>query len=138
MSTVPTAMKIVRFNLAKHYDVLRDMLVKNNQPVLPPHTFPRIGFLAYEGSVCIASAFLRKVEGGYAQLDGLCTNPEQPGHLRHIAIDKVVQCVLKRAAVLGLAHVMAFSVDAGTIERSKKHGFVQLPHSLIAVDLNKG
>ncbi len=95
--------------------------------------------MAYDASgERLATAFLRMVEGGFAQLDGLCTNPAQPGEVRSQAIDKVVEHVISEAKSMGLKNIHAFSMDKNTLVRSLKHGFTATPHAMIALNLTQG
>jgi hypothetical protein len=97
---------------------------------------PSIGYIAFEDEMPIAAAFLRKVEGGYGQIDGLVSNPECPCHLRHIAMDIVIKRCISDAKALKITQLMAFCKDESPIMRSKRLGFVELPHKLMALDLN--
>jgi N-acetylglutamate synthase-like GNAT family acetyltransferase len=98
---------------------------------------PEIGYMAWEGDTPIACAFLRRVEGNHGQLDGLATSPWLPGEMRHFAIDAVVQQILSDAKALGMRSLHATSVDESTLMRSKRHGFVPMPHTLIVADLTR-
>lgn len=100
-----------------------------------PQEVPAIGYVAYCRGEPIACAFIRAVEGGYAQLDGLASNPSAPGEMRHSAIDLVVEKVMKEAKALGYKGMLAYSVDAATLMRSIRHGFKVMPHVLIVADL---
>ena len=92
---------------------------------------PEIGFLAAVDDVPTAVGFLRKVEGGVGWIDSLCSNPEQPSLARHLAIESVVKTLINQALLHRMTALIAYSVDASTLERSKTHGFVHLPHTVI-------
>lgn len=96
---------------------------------------PRFGLLVYidERPVCVG--FLRRCEGNYAFIDGLTTNPRILGDLRHVAIDALVVELKKKALEFGVRHLLAWSVDEGTLKRSQRHGFAKMPDTLIAASL---
>lgn len=97
-------------------------------------TLPKIGYIAFLGDTAIAAGFLRRVEGGYAQLDTLVSNPHFGSQVRHIAIDKVVQSLLDEAKLLKLQGVIAFTSDEGVLKRAEAIGFHVLEsHKLIAL-----
>ena len=102
-----------------------------------PSEMPEIRYVASERGEPIAMGFLRRVEGGYAQLDGLITNPEAPGDMRSYAIDTVVAQLLETARQLEIKAVMATSIDKNTLERSKKFGFIKQDMTVIIVDTTK-
>ena len=117
-----------------HYDLMVDGLQQRGAYVTPGDEVPKIGYVGFNGQKFLAMAFLRRVEGGFGQLDGLVSNPEAPGSERHEGIDIVVENVLRTAKELGIKNITATSVDSSTLMRSNKHGFVKLPHTLIAVN----
>lgn len=96
---------------------------------------PEHGFIALDSNEGIAAAFLRRVEGSFGLLDGLITNPTADGKLRHEAIDLIVTEIIKLCRILEIKRLLAHSVDVGTLERSKKFGFISLPDTLIALKL---
>lgn len=97
-------------------------------------TLPKIGYMAFLGDQPIAAGFLRRVEGGYAQLDTLVSNPHFGSQIRHIAIGKVVSALLDEAKLLELEGVIAFTNDYSVITRAEAIGFHVLEsHKLIAL-----
>ncbi len=109
-----------------YFDLLQGMLSSQNvtnQEDITEDSIPEIGFMAFEGSIPVAAAFLRRVEGGFAQLDGLVSNPECPSHIRHLGIDGVVSNVLNSAKKLGIKGVIAFTANKSTIVRASSLGF---------------
>ena len=124
-------MRVLEFEPFCDLIPLCDWLAAHKHPVLEEKELPALGWIAYDGETPVATAFLRMVEGGMAQLDGLCTNPTLPGAQRHEAIDLVVAKCLEEAKARGITKVYALSVDEGILVRSQKHGFVRAPHVLI-------
>ena len=98
---------------------------------------PSVGLIAIDGDTPIAAGFLRYIEGNFALLDGLITNPTQLGSTRHAAIDAVVSGLISIAVRLGYTRLMANSVDESTLTRSLKHGFKPLDHKVIVLDLRE-
>lgn len=99
---------------------------------------PVIGSIAIYKDLGVAAAFLRMVEPNYGIFDGLITNPEALPHLRNEAIDLCVKSIIEKAKKSKMKHLIATTIDAGIIERSKKHGFVGVPHASIILDLKEG
>lgn len=85
----------------------------------------------------IAAGFLRRVEGGYAQMDTLVSNMHFGSIVRHEGITKVVNNLIEDAKVLKLEGVIAFTSDSGILKRAKELGFYALDQSLIALPLFK-
>lgn len=126
---------VVPFILEIHLEAVLRMLYLRNSPIPPKASFPEHGCVVYRGAEPVAAAFLRRVEGGYAQLDGLVSSPVASSEMRHEAITLAVDYVLDQAQALGITQIMAISTDAGTLLRSERHGFAKLPHAFIALDL---
>lgn len=97
--------------------------------------YPELGFVAHYEGIPVAVAFIRRVEGGYGQLDGLCSNPDFPGDMRSEAIDSVVLKIIHHAQHIGIKGLIAHSKDTNTLLRAKKHGFVQSDQTIIALNL---
>lgn len=108
---------------------LRDMELSNISDL------PNLGYMYSHEGQGIAAGFLRLVEGGYAIMDSLITNPSKDSVIRHIAIDAVVSKLIEDAKSLKISKILAFSVDEGTLIRSQKHGFVKQAHSLITLEM---
>lgn len=111
--------------------VLQGWVGARAQDSWAPEQIPALAWIILDGETPVATAFIRRVEGGFGQLDGLCTNPSLPGATRHEAIDLIVAHAIKEAYVHGITSLYALSVDEGTLMRSEKHGFVRAPHVLI-------
>lgn len=128
-------MEVQVFNPDDHMDHICEWLKLRNLPYSLGEQLPEIGFMAFEGGQAICAGFLRKVEGDFAMLDSLITNPEALNYLRSNAIDAVVRELIKAAKAWGISSLIATSTDAHTLERSKKHGFVAMPDTVIALEL---
>jgi N-acetylglutamate synthase-like GNAT family acetyltransferase len=126
---------IENFDKCKHLDITNGWLEARN--LKPVDDVPELGFIAFERGEPIACAFIRRVEGGYAQLDGLTTNPDFPGDQRSTAIDSIVEHLMNKAKQLGIKSIYAHSVDLHTLLRSSKHGFEVTPQVLIVADLTQ-
>lgn len=100
-------------------------------------TLPKIGYIALLNKHPIAAGFLRRVEGGYAQLDGLTSNAHFGSLIRHEGIKKVVDALLSDAKDLRLNGIMAFTEDQGVLDRAKTIGFQVVNQTLIALPLTK-
>ncbi len=122
----------------KYLAALLDVLGKNdylNISTVTMKTLPKIGYIVLRNNYPVAAGFLRRVEGGYAQLDTLTSNPMFGSLIRHQAIELVVNTLLQDAKDLKLRGIVAFSVDHGILNRAHTMGFHTLPHSLIALNL---
>lgn len=117
---------------------MADWLRTHNAYIPSDAEIPALGYVVYVNARATAMGFIRRVEGGFGQLDGLVSNPTSSSEDRHLAIDLLVSQLLDSAKELGITQIMAFSKDAGTLMRSERHGFKkQLEYSVIAVDLTK-
>lgn len=130
-----THMQVCRFNKELHAHTLFDILIKQDHPIPSPNEFPEYGYIAIDKDLPVAIAFLRRVEGGYAQIDGLCSNPEASPAQRHEALDSVISKVIDTAKELGIHRLVCFTKDQSVCERSKKYNFKPLPHVLIVKEL---
>lgn len=98
-------------------------------------TLPKIGYMALMNGHPIAAGFLRRVEGGYAQMDGLTSNPHFGSKIRHLGINLVVNSLISDAKDLELKGILAFTEDQGILKRSESFGFKQVNQTLIAMPL---
>lgn len=128
-------MNVREFRIVDHISTIRHWLSQRGLSCALADELPELGYIAFERDEPIAAGFIRKVEPHFAQLDGLITNPMALSADRHAAIDLVVSEIIKKSKELKIRQLLAVSVDEGTLERSKKHGFQKLPHTVIALDL---
>lgn len=96
-------------------------------------TLPKIGYIALMNKTPIAAGFLRRVEGGYAQMDCLTSNAMFGSLIRHEGVKAVVDSLLDEAKVLRLHGVIGFTSDAGVLKRAESLGFHIVPQTLIAI-----
>lgn len=83
-------------------------------------SLPALGLIAPG----VAAGFLRRCEGQVGIFDSFATNPAACPVMRHKALDEIYKRLIAQAYELGIDKLIGFSVDAGTVERSKRHGFV--------------
>lgn len=98
-------------------------------------TLPKTGYIVLLGKQPIAAGFLRRVEGGYAQLDTFVSNPYYGSKLRHEAMELIVNSLLDEAKSMKLHGIIAITQDTGILKRSEKHGFAQINQILIGKSL---
>jgi len=98
-------------------------------------TLPKIGYIALLSKQPIAAGFLRRVEGGYAQIDTLVSNPYFGSKIRNEGIDKVVNWLINDAKELKLSGILAFTGEQSIIERAKDKGFAVFEQKLIGMRL---
>lgn len=97
---------------------------------------PKIGYIALLNDQPVAAGFLRRVEGGYSQMDGLTSNPFFGGMIRHDGIRLVVDALIRDAKELKLQGIIAFTKDQGVLTRAKSIGFHSPQEQLIALKLD--
>lgn len=128
-------MEIRNFNPDKHIAVINSWLIDRKHPIILKEETPRIGFLAYIEDTPIACAFLRRVEGGFGQIDGLATNPHADCHLRNMAINGTITLLLNTAKSLKLKGLMVMTIDQSIVKRAEELGFVTTTSRLLIKDL---
>jgi len=114
--------------------MLLSMLQDQNTPWIKDisyQTLPKIGYISILGNHPIAAGFLRKVEGGYGQLDTFVTNPYFGSQIRHLAIERIVDSLLLEAEVEDMKGIIAISEDQGIIDRAKEKGFFVIPQTIL-------
>lgn len=122
----------------KYYPLLIEMLTDRNFPCIETvtmQTLPKIGYIAFLSKQPIAAGFLRRVEGGYAQIDTLVSNPYFGSKIRNEGIDKVVNWLINDAKDLKLNGILAFTGEPSIIERAKDKGFTVFEQKLIGMRL---
>lgn len=122
----------------KYLKSLHDLLESNDYIGISDvnmKTLPKIGYIALMNGYPIAAGFLRRVEGGYAQMDTLTSNKHFGSIVRHEGITKVVDALVEETKVLQLRGIIAFTKDCSIIKRAEDIGFHTLEHSLIALKL---
>lgn len=119
----------------KYLQALKNLLESNGSPdaeTVSMKNLPKTGYIAMMGGYPVAAGFLRRVEGGYGQIDTLTTNKTYGAIVRHAGILKVVESLLEDANTLKLQGIIAITTEPTVIERSKAYGFKTLTHVVIA------
>ncbi len=122
----------------KHLPLLLEMLNSQNYLDINKITMkslPKIGYIALIDKQPISAGFLRRVEGGYAQIDGLTSNAFFGSKIRHEGIKLVVDELIKDAKSLKLYGILAFTADKGILSRAADLGFQTVEQTLIALRL---
>jgi len=128
-------MNLVPFKF-KYLSLLHELLKSNDYLGISEvnmKTLPKIGYMALINDHPIAAGFLRRVEGGYAQLDTLTSNKLFGSQLRHEGINLVVNELIEESKRLKLHGIIALTKDEGVISRSKKLDFSELPEQRLIV-----
>lgn len=132
-------MRIEPFVMNAHMHILCKWLYLRDAYIPSKDEMPKVGFIAYSDNRPIAASFLRQMEGGHAQVDGMTSNPEESSELRHEALDKLTEYVVQAAKDLNISTLMAFTRDKHTLVRGVHHGFTHVPDlAVIAMRLKKG
>lgn len=97
---------------------------------------PELGLIVYKTGCPVVAGFLRKIEGGYAMLDSLITNPVVLPEIRDKMIDYLVKELISLAKSEGIKAITAASLDENTLLRSIRHGFVKQAHTVITLNLS--
>lgn len=100
-------------------------------------SLPKTGYIAFYGNQPIAAGFLRRVEGGIAQIDTLTSNPYFGSQIRHEGIRVVVDSLIEDAKDLKLQGIIAFTKDEGVLNRAKSIGFNVVDQTIISLKLDK-
>ncbi len=122
----------------KYLKALHDILSSNdylNISEINMKSLPKIGYIALLNGHPIAAGFLRRVEGGYAQIDTLTSNKYFGSKIRHLGIKLVVDTLILEAKTLKLKGIIAFTKDEGILKRAKEIGFTEPEAKLIALKL---
>lgn len=128
---------VIPFNHS-HFKALEEMLYDQKCPWINEITYgtlPKTGYIAFLGKQPIASGFLRRLEGGYAQFDTFVTNPHFGSKVRNDAINFIVNALMEDAKSLKLKGILAVSEDKGIISRAKLLGFQEIKQTLLGLKL---
>lgn len=120
----------------KHLPLLHEMLKSQNYLgicYIEMKTLPKIGFIALLNNQPIAAGFLRRVEGGFAQIDTLASNAYFGSQIRHAGVSKVVDSLIEEAKHLKLRGIISVSSDTGTLKRAIDLGFKALDDQKVIV-----
>ena len=98
-------------------------------------SLPKIGFMASIDGTPVAVGFLRRLEGGYAQLDTLVSNGNLSSELRHEGVSALVDSLIQAAKDLKLKGIVAHTQDQGVLKRALSLGFRVVQQAIIALPL---
>lgn len=126
-------MNLRRFVPELHMDALAGILVARNTSVPKVDELPAIGCIIYDFETPVCTAFLRRCEGKYGQIDGLASNPKVSSQKRHIALDQAIQFCLAQAKTHDITHIISITSDNPTLQRAIRNGFTELPDYTISV-----
>lgn len=127
----------VKYFSPEDVDALNAWLVARKHPAVTFAELPAIGFMVFHDETPAAACFLRRCEGNYGIVDGLASNPECSGSVRHRALDLAIRMICEEARVWDITHLIAWSVDDSTLERSTtRHGFTKSRNTLLIKDLS--
>lgn len=120
----------------KHLPVLNEWRKGHALNECKIEDLPAIGFISYHNDSPVAAAWLRHVEGGFAQIDNLIADPNKyPGKARSACIDALVVKIIDHAKKIGVSAIISNTIDKTILKRAQKHGFRILPHFLMALEL---
>jgi len=124
-------MKIQRFNLYDDLHHINEWLVKHNHPKITRHDIPEQGYMAWNNGTPVACVFIRRCEGHIGIIDGLASNPVVQSHLRHVALDGLIEHALEQCKKAKFKYVMGHTMDEGTFNRSIRLGFKETPFRVV-------
>lgn len=98
---------------------------------------PKIGFITYSNTEYqyIAAGFLRIVEGGYAQIDTMVTNPSLEPYVRNEGLTLLIETLIQTAKDMKLKGIYALTVDKSVLLRAEETGFQVIDHKIVALRL---
>jgi hypothetical protein len=123
--------------MAADLETLNAWLILNNHPPTVFEDLPTLGFVAQQKETPVAVGFLNMCEGRRAVLEGLSTNPYADSDTRHFAINSIVEQIISAARLLGVYHLIAWTIDDNILKRSENFGFKIAPHKFIALELGE-
>lgn len=122
----------------KHLELLYELLQSQNYigiANITMDTLPKAGYIALLNNQPIAAGFLRRVEGGFGQIDTLASNTFFGSQVRHAGISAVVDALINDAKTLKMKGIIALSSDKGTLLRAEGLGFHVVNQTVIALPL---
>lgn len=124
----------------KYFDLddlpdLNDWLVSRGHSRQEPCDLPAVGFVVSSEDERIATCFLRRCEGNYGIIDGLASNPDAPGPLRHAALDLAIQMCEAEARNREITHLLAWSKEERVLDRAERLGFEKSKHFILSKEI---
>lgn len=130
-------MHVRKFNHSKDVSILKEWISKRDISTEFTDSIPELGFMVYEQDEKIAAGFIRLCEGGYGIIEGFTSNPNKSPSIRNEALDLLLNHMLLSSKSINLKILWGYTTDKNTKERSMRHGFVCLPHTIVCLDLSK-
>lgn len=130
-------MKLQRFNVHTDLEHINTWLGKHKMPPVTRHSLPEIGYMAWTHGKAVGAVFLRRCEGELGIVDSLISNPEIQSHVRHIALDALINHICEQAKHHKIKMVLGYTRDESTLTRSLRLGFEQSPFSVVVKNLEK-
>lgn len=121
-------MIIERYAPTMFDDLIKIHLTQKSETadLIQPEHVPEIGFIAKQDTTPIAIGFLRRLEGGFAQIDTLVTNADLNSSTRNEGLSAVVKKLLDTAKTLKLHGLLFTTAEPTIIRRAEELGFRQL------------
>lgn len=133
-------MLLEQYNEDKHFKLLTNILKVHEAHIPTKEEMPKLGYVVYSlepSKLVVSFCFIRMVEGNFAMIDGLTSNPECSSALRNRGNDLAINACIDKAKTLKLQNLIAFTSDPSTKKRSIRRGFVELQqHTCLALDLS--
>lgn len=123
------SLKIRPYDLGKDYPDLCEWWRARHWPAPPCHDLPTNGVIAEDAEHKYAAVFFYIVEGRWAWIDWLVTNPRAPLRPRPEAVELIVDSALKTIKAIKQAaghdayRVMTCLENENLIELFERHGF---------------
>lgn len=123
----------------KSFPLVKKLLELNNYEgveFVTHKSLPKIGYLVLnEANGIIACGFLRKIEGGYAQLDTYATNPYAHPNVRNEAINLITDTLMADAKNHKLSAVLLLTSASSIAKRAEERGFKVLDQKVLGIKL---
>lgn len=122
------------FNYDSHFETLSTWLKQHGQPIPSREDMPALGYVTLKNGQLTGAAFLRMVEGGFAQVDGLTVDPTQDSKTRSDTINILVTQILDAAKTLKIKAIYCYSAYDTIIDRAADtFKFIKLPHKIMVL-----
>jgi hypothetical protein len=112
--------------------ILNDWQCRRGGELSLREDLPKLGWTCSYKGLLVAAAFIRKCEGGIGIFDSLICDPLVAFKIRNECIDHLVHKIILESKNQGLTKLIAFSLNARTLERSERFGFIKQNHILIS------
>lgn len=99
---------------------------KQNKDLI--NTLPEIGYIAFKNEKPIAITFLRVVDGHYAYLDPIITNPKASVAAKKEARPLLFRAVMEHAKKIQANQLLILTSNTNDIKAAVGFGFIKYPH----------